>query len=46
MLTYKGDQIVRARNNDGKFTPPKGGVNPPKPVYTVKSDFDYQSIVS
>jgi len=44
LLTYKGDQILRARNNDGKFTPPKGGVNPPKPVYTVKSDFDYQSI--
>lgn len=46
LLTYNGPSIVYARDNDGKFTPPKGGVNPPKPVYTVKSDFDYHSIVS
>ncbi|KAG9081609.1 hypothetical protein FRC07_014471, partial [Ceratobasidium sp. 392] len=44
LLSYNGPDILRARNNDGKFAPPKGGVNPPKPVYTVKSDFDYQSI--
>ncbi|KAG8782148.1 hypothetical protein FRC12_021174 [Ceratobasidium sp. 428] len=44
LLTYNGPDILRARDNDGKFAPPKGGVNPPKPVYTVKSDFDYQSI--
>ncbi|QRV92007.1 stress response protein Rds1 [Ceratobasidium sp. AG-Ba] len=44
LLVYDGPEILHARNNDGKFTPPKGGVNPPKPVYTVKSAFDYESI--
>lgn len=44
MLTYNGPSIRYGRDNDGKFTPPKGGVSPPKPVYSVKSDFDYQSI--
>ncbi|CAE6438405.1 unnamed protein product [Rhizoctonia solani] len=44
LLVYNGPEILHARNNDGKFTPPKGGVNPPKPVYTVKSPFDYESI--
>ncbi|KAF8669615.1 Ferritin-like domain [Rhizoctonia solani] len=44
LLVYSGPDVVYARNNDGKFTPPKGGVNPPKPVYTAKSAFDYESI--
>ncbi|CAE6361943.1 unnamed protein product [Rhizoctonia solani] len=44
LLVYSGADVLQARNNDGKFTPPKGGVNPPKPVYTVKSPFDYESI--
>ncbi|KDN43751.1 hypothetical protein RSAG8_05941, partial [Rhizoctonia solani AG-8 WAC10335] len=44
LLVYSGPDVKYARSNDDKFTPPKGGVNPPKPVYTVKSPFDYESI--
>ncbi|CAE6378474.1 unnamed protein product [Rhizoctonia solani] len=44
LLVYSGPDVLYARDNNGKFTPPKGGVNPPKPVYTVKSAFDYESI--
>ncbi|KAG9098790.1 hypothetical protein FS749_002983 [Ceratobasidium sp. UAMH 11750] len=44
LLKYDGPEIMRVRANDDRFSPPKGGVNPPKPSYGVQSDFDYQSI--
>lgn len=48
LLIYDGPRLsaFRVRDNGGKFNSPKGGVSPPKPVYHVGSDFDYQSIVS
>ncbi|KAB5590937.1 Protein rds1 [Ceratobasidium theobromae] len=46
LLIYDGPRLstFRVRDNGGKFNSPKGGVSPPKPVYHVESDFDYQSI--